>query len=146
MSEQAEVEAPPRPRERPARQRGPGGLWGRLAIVALIPLVLYSLSVVLDKSLQTYRLQRDASVLRAQVEAEKQENLRLQQELADARGDQQIEDSARRNLNLARPGDHPIVLTGAPPPPTPSPPPASVAAPLEELPAWVTWLIERSGR
>ena len=145
MSERAEAESRARVWSRDDQPRSWGGLWGKLAVVALIPLVLYSLSVVADKSLQTYRLRHDAAVLRAEIEAERQENLRLQQELVASRSDQQIEDAARRSLNLARPGDHPVVLTGAAPPPTPSPAAVASAPPMEELPEWVTWLIDRLG-
>ena len=81
MSELAEAEAGALLRGGDGQPRGRGSLWGKLAIVALIPLVLYSLAVVAEKSVQTYRLRHDAAVLRAEIEAEKRENLRLQQEL-----------------------------------------------------------------
>ena len=123
-----------------------GSFWSRLGAIALVPIALYSLAVVAEKTLETYRLRQEAGVLRAEIEAEKQQNLRLQRELIDARGDQQIEDAARRHLNLIKPGDQAIVLTGAPPPPSPTPPTIARAPAAEELPAWATWLLERFGR
>jgi cell division protein FtsB len=115
-------------------------------VIALIPIVVYSVAVVAEKSLETYRLRQEALVLRGEIEAEKQKNLRLQQELVEARSDQQIEESARRHLNLIKPGDQPVVLTGHPPPATPTPRTIAGPAAPEVLPEWLTWLLERVGR
>lgn len=124
---------------RPTRRSLRGWLSGRLGLLVLVPLVLYSLYVVTEKSIQTYRLRQEAAQLRAEVEAQKQENLRLQRELVEARSDQQVEDSARRYLNLVKPGDTPVVLLGPLPTPSPTPPP-QVRAAGEEPPGWLRWL------
>jgi cell division protein FtsB len=130
-----------RRRPEPPRRRS---LLGRLAILALVPFVLYTLYTVAEKAVQTYRLRNDTLLLRAEVEAEKEENLRLQKELVETRGDQAIEDSARRYLNLVKPGDKPVVLVGASPP-TPTPRPVARPELPDELPGWLTWLLAHLG-
>ena len=119
---------------------------GRLALLALVPCLAFAIYTMVDKSLQAYRLRHDELVVRAEVEAEKQENLRLQRQLGEARSDQGIEDSARRYLNLVKPGDNAIVLTGAAPRPTPTPPPPRPPSFDETFPDWLTWLLNRYGR
>ena len=151
MSEQPEalVATQRRPRSFDPGGSGRGALLGKLVIAVMIPIVLYSLSVLAERFVQTYRLRQDAAFLRAEVEYEKQENLRLQQELNAARGDQAIEDAARRHLNLVKPGDNPIVLNGVPPPPTPVPAAARGPSRSEQtdgLLEWVSWVLTRLGR
>jgi cell division protein FtsL len=121
--------------------------WGRLGVLVLIPFVVYTIYSVAEKSMQTYRLRQEVAAIRQEVEAEKRENLRLQQELVDARSDQQIEDSARRYLNLVRPGDHAVVLNGPLPQQTPTPT-STVARsdPPDDAPIWFKWLMARLGQ
>jgi cell division protein FtsB len=116
-----------------------------LGILVLVPAVLYALYTVAEKSVETYRLRYQAAVVRAEIEASKAENLRLQAELVAARGDAQIEDAARRQLNLIKPGDRPVVLIG--PLPTASPTPRTVATPQpgDDLPPWLFWMLTRLG-
>jgi cell division protein FtsB len=118
---------------------------GRLGVLALIPFVFYTLYTVAEKSVQTYRLRHEAVELRYEIEAEKLENIRLQQEIVRARGDQEIENSARRHLNLIRPGDQPLVIGGVPLSPTPTPIPVAKPGPTEGLPHWLSWLVHRLG-
>lgn len=126
-----------------------GALLGKLFIAALIPIVLYSLSVLGELFVQTYRITQDTAYLRAEVEYEKQQNIQLQRELNYARSDQAIEDAARRHLNLIKPGDNPIVLSGANAFPTAAP---TTARRPERAPAsdafleWVSWVLARHGR
>ena len=133
-------------RARPRRPEPPRrrSRLARLAILALVPFILYTCYAVAEKAVQTYRLRNDAAALRAGVEAEKQENLRLQKELVEARGNQAIEDSARRELNLVKPGDKPVVLVGAPRP-TPTPRPVVRPDPPDEVPGWLSWLLAHLG-
>ena len=113
-------------------------------MIVLVPFVLYTLYTVAGKSLQTYRMIRDTAAIRAEIEAEKRENQLLQQELIAARSDQQVEDLARRYLNMAKPGDHAVVLVGAPVPTPPVRAPVK-AEPPEELPPWLDWLLNHLG-
>jgi cell division protein FtsB len=135
----------------PARALGRrGDLLGKLFVAALIPIVVYSLSVVAEISIRTYHLKQEAALVREEVEAEKRENIRLQQELAFARSDQGIEDSARRHLNLVMPGDHAVVLSGLPTPgPVSLAPPTRQPAPTgptDGFVEWARWLLARLGR
>ena len=146
MANVADLEAHRRARSRSDDARAGGRIWGRLALMALIPVVLYSLGVVAEKSLQTYQMRQRMAVLRAEVEAEKQENVRLQNELIGARTDQEVEDAARRYLNLARPGDQPVVLSGAAPRPTTTPTPTRSPATDLQVPDWLARLLSNFDR
>jgi cell division protein FtsB len=146
VADVADLEAHRRARSRADETRAGGRLWGRLALMALIPVVLYSLGVVAEKSLQTYQMRQRMAVLRAEVEAEKQENVRLQNELIGARTDQEVEDAARRYLNLARPGDQPVVLSGAARRPTTTPTPTRSPATDLQVPDWLARLLSNFDR
>ena len=146
LASSSEIQHRARTRPPGSRPTAASSFWTRLGVVALIPIVFYSVAVVAEKSLETYRLRQEAGLLRAEIEAERRENLRLQQELVEARDDQQIEDAARRYLNLIKPGDQPVVLTGPPPPATPTPRTVAAPAATEELPDWLTSFLERIGR
>jgi cell division protein FtsL len=146
MPEQPDRRSPGRPRQRVGRRDGGRSLRSKLAILVLVPLGLYALYTVVDKSVQTYRLRQEAAVVRAEIEAEQRENVILQQEVVSARSDQQIEDAARRHLNLVKPGDSPVVLVSSAPPPTATPRPATQPTPVDEPPPWLSWLLERLRR
>jgi cell division protein FtsB len=142
------------PKSSPSRQDSPGrsserswrrSILGRLGVLALIPFVFYTLYTVAEKSVQTYRLRYEAVELRYEVDAEKRENIRLQHEILRARSDQEIEGIARKELNLVRPGDQPLVITGMLPDPTPTPVPLARPDAAEGLPAWLSWLVHRLG-
>lgn len=132
-------------RGNPANVSRRGSLLSRLVVLALIPLGLYTMYAVAERSVQSHRLRQETAMLRAEIDIEKHENLRLQQELVDARGDQQVEDAARRELNLVKPGDHAVVITGLAPRPTPTPRPTMRPDPPERMPDWLTWLLDRLG-
>jgi cell division protein FtsL len=142
------IEQPEAPRRQPApsrskRHRQRSSILGRFAFFMLIPFVLYTLYTVAEKSVQTYRLRNQAALVRAELEAEKQENLRLQQELVDARSDQQIEAAARTYLNLVKPGDQAVVLVGLPPKPTPAPRVVEPTSLPDDTPGWLSWLLDQ---
>jgi hypothetical protein len=71
--------------------------------------------------------------------------LQLQRDLVAARGDQQVEDAARRHLGLVRPGDNAVVLLSNVPAPTPTVRPPVRPEPIDEPPGWLTWLLDRLG-
>jgi cell division protein FtsB len=111
----------------------------RLAAVLAVPLVLYALVATGQKALDNYRLNQEADALRAEIRGLRLDNIALQQQLEDARGDAEIETIAREQLGLVKPGDHPIVLPdGA----VPRRQPASVPAPSAPAPQppWRQWL------
>lgn len=112
------------------RAVGPPPLALRLAAVLAVPLLLYALVATGQKAVDNYRLNREADGLRAEVLGLREQNLALQREIEQARGDTAIETIAREQLNLVRPGDHPVVVlqsasasnaAGASPPPTDTP-------------------------
>jgi cell division protein FtsL len=119
------------------RPVGPPPLALRLAAVLAVPLLLYALVATGQKALDNYRLNQDAEALRAQVVGLRQENIRLQQQIEQARTDSAIETLAREQLGLIRPGDRPIVLVSPEPQPAVAAEPAPPAAP--PLPAWQQW-------
>ena len=145
MAERPEPVPRRRGRRRHAAETRRSALWGYLSVLALLPIIGYSLFVVGQKTLETSRLRNEEVTIRAEMELEMQENVRLQQELVEARGDAQIESTARRYLNLIKPGDQAIVLNVGPPTPTPTPPPVARPGPAEQLPKWLTWLLNWPG-
>jgi cell division protein FtsB len=120
-------------------------LWGRFLLVALIPLAAFAMFTVVQKSVQSYRVQREAALTFAEVQSEQLENLRLQKELNEARSDAGIEASARRYLNLVKPGDQAVVLNGSLPEPTATPRPTPPPIADDELPPWLAALLARLG-
>ena len=141
----------PEPQEQRTGRAGPAkaskrqSFWGRLGALALIPLVLYTIYAVAEKSVETHRLRNEAATVRAEIEAEKRENLQLQSDLVAARSDQQVEDAARRYLGLVRPGDNAVVLVSNVPAPTPTVRPTVRPEAIDEPPGWLTWLLDRLG-
>ena len=129
----------------PARVRRRMSWWGRLGLLVMVPALLYAIYLAADKSVEIYRLRYEAAVVRAEIEASRAQNLRLQRELVEARSDQQIEAIARRDLNLIRPGDQSVVIRG--PLPTPSPTPLNIVRPKpgDDLPPWLLWVFTRLG-
>ncbi|MCC7105419.1 MAG: septum formation initiator family protein [Chloroflexi bacterium] len=137
---------------REGQQRGRGSILLRLSVVLVLPLVVYGGLTVFERSIQTYRLVRQEVLVRAEIDALRGENLRLQEALNRAKTDFEIERTAREQLGLIRPGDQPIALVGGegtrpsqavPPRPRiedPVPPPTD-----DETPPWVRWLQRQFG-
>ena len=119
------------------RPVGPPPLSLRLAAVLAVPLLLYALLATGQKAYENYQLNQQADSLRADVRNLRAENVRLQQEIVQARSDASIESIAREELGLAKPGDHAVVLvpdTASVPAQT-APVPAAVVSP----PPWRQW-------
>jgi cell division protein FtsL len=120
---------------------GPPPLALRLAAVLAVPILLYALVATGQKALDNYRLNQQADGLRAEVLALRDENIRLQQQIEDARTDTAIETIAREQLGLIKPGDKPLVLAaGSAPDDAPPPAPAAGPAPSADArPVWRQW-------
>ncbi len=86
-----------------------------LLLLFVLPLLGYAGYSVGDRWYQGYQLSREEAALRADILRLREENLRLQAELKDARSDWAIETIAREQLGLVKPGDRAIVLVGPPP-------------------------------
>jgi cell division protein FtsL len=116
---------------------GPPPLALRLAAVLAVPLLLYALVATGQKAAENYRLNQQADGLRGEISQLRDQNVRLQQQIEQARTDTAIETIAREQLGLIKPGDHPLVLvqddtsrpSQAPAPPPPAPP----------KPTWRQW-------
>jgi cell division protein FtsB len=116
---------------------GPPPLALKLAAVLVVPVVLYALYATGLKALDNYRLNQQADVLRVEVRDLRQENIRLQEALLEARSDAAIETRARELLGLVRPGEHAVVLHPAAGRPVAGP--AAVSQMAREAPPWQQW-------
>src|SRR5919197_3884152 len=92
------------------RRFGPPPMSLRLAAVITVPLMLYALVATGQKALDNYRLNQEAEALRVEIRGLRDQNLALQQQIEDARGEVAIETIAREQLGLVRPGDHALVV------------------------------------
>ena len=104
-----------------------------LLLLFVLPLMGYAGYTVADRWYQGYQLSQEEAALRTDIIRLREENLKLQAELKDVRGDAFIEGVAREQLGLVKPGDRAIVLVGPPQttapvttaPPTTAPEPAA---------------------
>jgi cell division protein DivIC len=117
----------------------------RLLALFLLPLLVYGAYSIGDRWYQNYVLTHQEELIRADVARLRDENLRLQRQLNEARSDAGIEKVAREQLGLVKPGDTAIqivVQQGGPPAnqrqpaPDEAPPPAQAP----EKPAWLVFL------
>ena len=93
-----------------------------LLLLFVLPVLGYAGYSVADRWYQGYQLSQEEAGLRADITRLREENLRLQAELKDARSDAAIEAVAREQLGLVKPGDRAIVLVGPPRPVAPAKP------------------------
>jgi cell division protein FtsB len=117
----------------------------RLLALFLLPLLVYGAYSIGDRWYQNYVLTHQEELIRADVARLRDENLRLQRQLNEARSDAGIEKVAREQLVLVKPGDTAIQIVvpqGGPPAnqrqpaPDEAPPPAQAP----EKPAWLVFL------
>jgi hypothetical protein len=80
----------------------------------VLPLLGYAGYSVADRWYQGYQLSREEADLRTDIARLREDNLKLQAELKNARGEAAIEAVAREQLGLVKPGDRAIVLVGPP--------------------------------
>jgi cell division protein FtsB len=122
-----------------------------LVILFVVPLLVYGAYSIGDRWFQHYLLTQQEESIRAEVMRLREENLRLQRDLAQARSDAGIEKVAREQLGLVNPGDTAIQIvgpTGSAAAPGPSrsgqvqPPPR----PAPERPSWLRFLDGLFGR
>ena len=85
-----------------------------LLLLFVLPVLGYAVYSVTDRWYQGYRLSQEEAGLRTDITRLREENLKLQAELKDARSDAAIEAVAREQLGLVKPGDRAIVLVGPP--------------------------------
>ena len=98
-------------------------------IGGVVLVLLYLLVRFYDTSVESYRLEQRAEVVRQEIARLESDNQALATQVAQARTDEYIELIARERLNMIRPGDRPLVMLREPPPAPPHPLPAPAAAP-----------------
>src|SRR4029453_13013922 len=72
--------------------------------------VLYLVLLTGQRALEAYRMNQEVDAVRRDIDSLRARNIELQAELSSARLDDDIERIARNELNMVRPGDHPVVL------------------------------------
>ncbi len=115
------------------RPGGPG-LWLSPAQITMLVVCVVSAYFVVGfygKSVESYRISQRAEAVRRQIAQLEAQNRVLQQQVAELSTDAYVETAARDKLNLARPGDHSLVVVPAQDevatvegPPSPETPPA----------------------
>jgi cell division protein FtsB len=116
-----------------------------LLALFILPALAYGGYSVGDRWYQNYLLNQEEAALRADVLRLRDENIRLQRDLNGARGDEQVEKTAREQLGLIRPGDRAIQIVGPPVAAAPQPVLRRDLAPVErtitnEKPIWLRLL------
>ena len=91
----------------PERRRGG---WAGLAVLIIVPMLIYAGVSIGGRWIQTRGLVADAEALQDEVIQARTENQRIQTAIAVARTDQSIESVAREELGLIKPGDTPVIL------------------------------------
>jgi cell division protein FtsB len=135
-----------------ARIVAPSWLGPGLLILFMVPLLVYGAYSIGDRWYQNYLLTRQEEAIRAQVLQLREENLRLQRELVEARSEAGIEKTAREQLGLVRPGDTAFQLVGpqgaapAARPAQAAPAAAPTPSAPEQRPGWLRFLDGLFGR
>lgn len=126
---------------------GPSELLRRTIVFLALPAALYLLYATGQRALDSYRYAQQAAELRREIADLRDQNLALQAELNRRRTDAYVEQAAREQLGLVRPGDHQVVLVqpnhatspaGAPPQPLSRASPPAGPAPARAV--WQQWL------
>ena len=122
--------------------------WARpgLLLLFLLPTLSYAGYSVTDRWYQSYLLAEEEEALRLEIGDLRQQNLRLQAEVLEARSDRYVEAVAREQLGLVKPGDRAFVLVGPAASATPAAPPMATPPRRPEKPAWRTFLEAVLGR
>ena len=129
-----------------ARALAPSWIGPGLAVLFVLPLLVYGAYSIGDRWYQNYLLTQQEEAIRAEVTRLREENLRLQRELNLVRSDAGIEKVAREQLGLIKPGDTAIQIVGPAGPTAPAPgsprasPPQPPPPPPAERPAWLQFL------
>ena len=110
----------------------------RLIAAASGILALYLVLLTGQRAVDAYRANQEVQALRRDIDGLKSRNLRLQEELASSRLDEDIERIAREELNLIKPGDHPLMLIWPAASPTVGEASREESEPTE--PHWRPWL------
>jgi cell division protein FtsB len=134
-----------------ARVLAPSWIGPGLAILFVVPLLVYGAYSIGDRWYQNYLLTQQEEAIRVEVGQLREENLRLQRELVRSRSDAGIEKIAREQLGLVKPGDTAVQIVGpagsvASAPTSRAAQPAAPSPPPSERPGWLRFLDGFFGR
>lgn len=135
-----------------ARVHAPSWIGPGLAILFVVPLLVYGVYSIGDRWYQNYLLTQQEESIRVEVVRLRESNLRLQRQLEQARSDAGIEKVAREQLGLVKPGDTAIQIIGPAGPAAAGPAPQrpgqtpTPAEPASERPGWLRFLDGFFGR
>ena len=87
-----------------------------MLIGCVVLVLLYLLVRFYDTSVESYRLEQRAEVVRQEIARLESDNQALATQVARARTDEYVELIARERLNMIRPGDRPLVMLREQPP------------------------------
>ena len=107
-----------------------------LVTLFLLPMLAYATYSIADRWYQSYVLALEEAEIRREIEALREQNLRLQADLVYTRSDRYVEKIAREQLNLVKPGDRALILVGPQGTTTRQAAPRREAAPPREKPGW----------
>lgn len=96
-------------RSRNAQQSVPKG---RIALIAIIVVVVFSLLLIYPSAREYYISCRQRDQLQAELEAVQQRNDQMQQQVDALNTNEGIEDQARSELNWTRPGEVSVTVEG----------------------------------
>lgn len=92
------------------KKNKPLGRFGRVVAIVAATLVVSLLADFAQKTLDTYRLNRQIQALELEVDAARAENQALKERLAYAATESFIEEAARESLRWVKPGEVPVVI------------------------------------
>jgi cell division protein FtsB len=108
-----------------------------LLLLFVVGIIGYFAVAFTNKAMDNYQVKKRAESLRQEVAALQQENKQLSDSLQYYASDQFIEKEAREKLNMARPGEHTLVVVG--PTPTPQAGASTTVASAVEAPPRYNW-------
>ena len=117
---------------------GGSGFPAGLVLAILAPAVVLILIATAQRAVDGYQVARQVDAARREVADLRQHNLELQARIERYRSDAYVEKVAREELNLARPGDVPVIVIA--PTPAPTAQVAPQAAPTPSAPIARQWL------
>jgi cell division protein FtsB len=89
---------------------GSSGMPPALLLAVLGPAFVLILAATAQRAVEGYQMARQVDLARKEVADLRQQNVELQERIARYRSDMYVEKIAREELNLARPGDVPVIV------------------------------------
>lgn len=114
----------------------------RLVILLTVPLILYFGVGLVQQWLEDYRLQVHRDRLLTEQQRLKEQQQQLRDQIGYYQSDAYIEQIAREQLGLVKPGDTAIAVVAPPPverPPLTEPAPAAKPPAPDTRPVWQRW-------